>query len=78
MSELAAEGHAKGLTPLEAARRADLGEFAAWRESERLVANLHRAYAELAGEPEGVALDILAVLRDMTVMNGGTPILCHA
>ncbi|WP_405921214.1 MBL fold metallo-hydrolase [Streptomyces sp. NBC_00122] len=78
VSELAAEGHAKGLTPLEAARRADLGEFAAWRESERLVANLHRAYAELAGEPEGVALDILAVLRDMTVMNGGTPILCHA
>ncbi|MET9605839.1 MBL fold metallo-hydrolase [Streptomyces sp. NPDC006512] len=75
---LAREGRAEGLTPLEAARRADLGEFAAWRESERLVANLHRAYAELAGEPEGAPLDILAVLRDMTVMNGGTPILCHA
>ncbi|MCX4777359.1 MBL fold metallo-hydrolase [Streptomyces sp. NBC_01264] len=78
VAELAREGRAKGLTPLEAARRADLGEFGAWRESERLVANLHRAYAELAGEPEGVPLDILAVLRDMTVMNGGTPILCHA
>ncbi|MFJ7268479.1 MBL fold metallo-hydrolase [Streptomyces sp. NPDC099050] len=78
VAELAREGRAEGLTPLEAARRADLGEFAAWRESERLVANLHRAYAELAGEPEGVPLDILAVLRDMTVMNGGTPILCHA
>ncbi|MCJ0870367.1 MBL fold metallo-hydrolase [Streptomyces sp. AP-93] len=78
VAELAREGRTKGLTPLEAARRADLGEFAAWRESERLVANLHRAYAELAGEPEGVPLDILAVLRDMTVMNGGTPILCHA
>ncbi|WP_327251939.1 MBL fold metallo-hydrolase [Streptomyces sp. NBC_01244] len=78
VAELAREGRAKGLTPLEAAREADLGEFAAWRESERLVANLHRAYAELAGEPEGVPLDILAVLRDMTVMNGGTPILCHA
>ncbi|MFF3213975.1 MBL fold metallo-hydrolase [Streptomyces sp. NPDC002886] len=78
VAELAREGRAKGLTPLEAARQADLGEFAAWRESERLVANLHRAYAELAGEPEGVPLDILAVLRDMTVMNGGTPILCHA
>ncbi|MFF1410763.1 MBL fold metallo-hydrolase [Streptomyces sp. NPDC058289] len=78
VAELAQEGRAKGLTPLEAAREADLGEFAGWRESERLVANLHRAYAELAGEPEGVPLDILAVLRDMTVMNGGTPILCHA
>lgn len=78
VAELAREGRAKGLTPLEAAREADLGEFAAWRESERLVANLHRAYAELAGEPEGVPLHILAVLRDMTVMNGGTPIPCHA
>ncbi|MET9323944.1 MBL fold metallo-hydrolase [Streptomyces sp. NPDC003038] len=78
VAELAREGRAKGLTPLETARQADLGEFAAWRESERLVANLHRAYAELAGEPEGAPLDILAVLKDMTVMNGGTPILCHA
>ncbi|MET9887215.1 MBL fold metallo-hydrolase [Streptomyces sp. NPDC006430] len=78
VAELAREGRTKGLTPLEVARQADLGEFGAWRESERLVANLHRAYAELAGEPEGAPLDILAVLRDMTVMNGGTPILCHA
>ncbi|MDA5281316.1 MULTISPECIES: MBL fold metallo-hydrolase [unclassified Streptomyces] len=78
VGELARDGRARGLTPLETAGRADLGEFAAWRESERLVANVHRAYAELAGEPEGAPLDILAVLRDMTVMNGGTPILCHA
>ncbi|MFG2619821.1 MBL fold metallo-hydrolase [Streptomyces sp. NPDC048507] len=78
VAELAREGRDKGLTPLETAQGADLGEFAAWRESERLVANVHRAYAELAGEPEGAPLDIMAVLRDMTVMNGGTPILCHA
>ncbi|MGW0898407.1 MBL fold metallo-hydrolase [Streptomyces goshikiensis] len=78
VAELAGEGRAKGLTPLEVARQADLGEFAAWREGERLVANVHRAYAELAGEPEGAPLDIVAVLEDMTVMNGGTPILCHA
>ncbi|MET8755512.1 MBL fold metallo-hydrolase [Streptomyces sp. NPDC004667] len=78
VAELAREGREKGLTPLEVAQGADLGEFAAWRESERLVANVHRAYAELAGEPEGAALDIMAALRDMTVMNGGTPILCHA
>ncbi|MFB0628680.1 MBL fold metallo-hydrolase [Streptomyces sp. AB3(2024)] len=78
VAELAREGREKGLTPLEVAQGADLGEFAAWRESERLVANVHRAYAELAGEPEGAPLDIMAVLGDMTVMNGGTPILCHA
>ncbi|MFF4267279.1 MBL fold metallo-hydrolase [Streptomyces virginiae] len=78
VDELAREGLTKGLSPLEVARQADLGEFGAWRESERLVANVHRAYAELAGRPEGAPLDILAVLTDMTVMNGGTPILCHA
>ncbi|MFI8387446.1 MBL fold metallo-hydrolase [Streptomyces sp. NPDC085540] len=78
VAELAREGRAKGLSPLEVAQQADLGEFGSWRESERLVANVHRAYAELAGRPEGAPLDILAVLTDMTVMNGGTPILCHA
>ncbi|MFI5619975.1 MBL fold metallo-hydrolase [Streptomyces sp. NPDC051567] len=78
VDELAREGRARGLPPLEVARRAEPGEFAAWREGERLVANLHRAYAELAGEPEGSPLDILAVLADMTALNGGTPILCHA
>ncbi|RSS68687.1 MBL fold metallo-hydrolase [Streptomyces sp. WAC06614] len=78
VEELAKAGRAEGLTPLEAARRADLGEFAAWRESERLVANLHRAYAELDGLPAGAPLDIGAVLKDMTVMNGGIPVACHA
>ncbi|MET9804197.1 MBL fold metallo-hydrolase [Streptomyces sp. NPDC006368] len=78
VAELAEEGHAKGLTPLEVARRADLGEFASWRESERLVANVHRAYAELDGEPEGSPLDVAAVFGDMTAMNGGEPVACHA
>ncbi|MFF5446619.1 MBL fold metallo-hydrolase [Streptomyces sp. NPDC012888] len=78
VAELAREGRAEGLSPLEAARRAEPGEFGKWRESERLVANLHRAYAELEGLPDGTPLDVVAVLRDMTVMNGGTPILCHA
>ncbi|MCB5169726.1 MBL fold metallo-hydrolase [Streptomyces bambusae] len=76
--ELAEDGRAKGLTPLETAQQADLGEFAAWRESERLVANLHRAYAELDGQPGGSRLDALAVFSDMAVMNGGTPVACHA
>ncbi|MFI6105533.1 MBL fold metallo-hydrolase [Streptomyces sp. NPDC051310] len=78
VARLAEEGHAKGLTPLEVAREADLGEFAAWRESERLVANVHRAYAELNGEPEGSPLDVAAVFGDMAAMNGGVPVACHA
>jgi cyclase len=75
---LAEEGRAKGLTPLETARTADLGDFAGLRESERLVANLHRAYAELDGLPEGSPLDAAAVFADMAAMNGGVPVACHA
>ncbi|MGW6569746.1 MBL fold metallo-hydrolase [Streptomyces sp. NPDC054975] len=78
VAELAAEGYAKGATPLETARGADLGEFAAWRESERLVANLHRADAELSGLPEGSPLNLVQVFGDMAAMNGGMPVACHA
>ncbi|GHG07872.1 MBL fold metallo-hydrolase [Streptomyces hydrogenans] len=78
VAELAAEGHAKGESPLETARRAEPGEFGTWRESERLVANLHRAYAELDGLPEGHPLDPMAVFGDMAAMNGGVPVACHA
>ncbi|MFJ7999560.1 MBL fold metallo-hydrolase [Streptomyces sp. NPDC096310] len=78
VTELAEASYAQGLTPLEAARRADPGEFGKLRESERLVANLHRAYAELAGEPEGSPLDLITVITDMTTMNDGVPMACHA
>ncbi|WP_327322489.1 MBL fold metallo-hydrolase [Streptomyces sp. NBC_01210] len=78
VAELAREGHAKGRTPLETARGADLGVFAELRESERLVANLHRAYAELDGKPEGSPLDPVLVFGDMAAMNGGVPVACHA
>ncbi|MFD7612125.1 MBL fold metallo-hydrolase [Streptomyces sp. NPDC059828] len=78
VAEIAEVAHAKGLTPLEAAKGADLGEFGDLRESERLVANLHRAYAELDGLPGGSPLDPVAVFGDMAVMNGGVPVACHA
>ncbi|WP_338675616.1 MBL fold metallo-hydrolase [Streptomyces sp. SCSIO 30461] len=78
VAEVADSAHARGLTPLEAAQGADLGEFADWRESERLVANLHRAYAELDGLPAGSPLDPVAVFGDMAVLNGGVPVACHA
>ncbi|MFF2923976.1 MBL fold metallo-hydrolase [Streptomyces celluloflavus] len=76
--ELARQGRAAGHTPLEVAREADLGPFAQLAESERLVANLHRAYAELSGAEPGAPLDPLAGFSDMTVMNGGVPMACHA
>ncbi|WP_116210944.1 MBL fold metallo-hydrolase [Streptomyces olivoreticuli] len=78
LQDLAATEHAAGRTPLEAARRADLGEFAQLHESERLVGNLHRAYAELDGLPLGAQLDLPLVLGDMRTMNGGQPLVCHA
>ncbi|MEU8998914.1 MBL fold metallo-hydrolase [Streptomyces caniferus] len=78
VGRLAQEGRAAGRTPLEVAREADLGPFAELAESERLVANLHRAYAELAGTAPGAPLDVVAGFGDMTAMNGGVPMACHA
>jgi cyclase len=76
--ELAAEGRAADLTPLEAARQADLGRFAGWPDAERIVGNLHRAYAELAGTPRGGPIDVAAALADMVAYNGGRRLTCLA
>ncbi|MEU3462308.1 MBL fold metallo-hydrolase [Streptomyces sp. NPDC006733] len=78
LGALAESGRAAGRTPLETARAADLGPFAQLRESERLVANLHRVYAELDGIAPGAPLDVPAAFADMTKMNGGVPVACHA
>ncbi|MEU9126417.1 MBL fold metallo-hydrolase [Streptomyces sp. NPDC048506] len=78
VGRLAQEGRAAGRTPLQTAQAADLGPFAELAESERLVANLHRAYAELDGAAPGAPLDPLVGFGDMTVMNGGVPVACHA
>ena len=75
---LAAQGSAAGLSPLDAARQADLGAFAELTDPERLVGNLHRAYAELAGAPPGGAIDLAAALGDMVAFNGGRPLTCLA
>jgi cyclase len=76
--ELAAEGRAAGLTPLEAGREADLGRFADWPDAERLVGNLHRAYAELSGTPRGGPIDVAGALADMVAYNGGRRLTCLA
>lgn len=74
----AEQAAAAGVSPLQAARQADLGEFAGWHDRERLVGNLHRAASELRGEPLGRPLDILSIWAEMLEYNGGRPLRCLA
>jgi cyclase len=76
--DIAARAHAAGVTPLAAARETDLGRFAGWADAERIVGNLHRACAELAGTPRGGPIDVAAALADMVAYNGGAPLTCLA
>lgn len=65
--DTAEAGLARGVSPLDAARDCDLGEFAGWADAERIVPNLHRAYAELRGGD----VDVVAALADAVAWNGG-------
>jgi cyclase len=76
--DLARAGRAAGVEPLVAARDADLGVYAELTDRERLVGNLHRAYAELDGAPRGAAIDFATALADMRTYNGGRPLTCLA
>jgi cyclase len=67
-----------GLTPLEAAREADLGALGGLGHPERLAGNLHRAFAECRGARPGDPVDIAAAFGDMVTLNGGRPLTCHA
>ena len=67
VASTAAAGRAAGLSPLQAAHGADLGEFAQWPDAERLVLNLHRAYADTAG----IEVDVVAAMNDAIAWNGG-------
>lgn len=71
MLSTAERGLAARLTPLQAARTCDLAEFAWWPDPERIVLNVHRAYADSAG----AELDLIAALRDAVAVNGG-PLHC--
>ncbi|WP_067457313.1 hypothetical protein [Actinomadura macra] len=75
---MATEAKAAGLTPLEAARETDLGEYAELTDPERIVGNLHRAYAELDGLAPGAPIDLVSALDDMITYNGGRPLTCRA
>lgn len=77
VQDLALKGREAGLEPLEAARETDLGPFGELGETERLVGNLARAYAELDGAAEGAPLDVPTVFGQMAEYHGGMP-ACHA
>ncbi len=56
VADVARDAFPSGKSPLDVARATDLGEFAALGHPERIVANLHRAYSELRGEPAGAPI----------------------
>ncbi|MEU0936422.1 MULTISPECIES: MBL fold metallo-hydrolase [unclassified Embleya] len=76
--ETARKGLEAGLDPLSVARETDLGEYAVLSDSERIVGNLHRAYAELNGAERAASIDIYGALGDMVVFNDGKPLSCYA
>jgi cyclase len=78
VQDLAREAKAAGLTPLDAARQADLGGFKDLLDAERIVGNLHRAYLELDQAERGAEVDLVRALGDMIAYNGGQPLTCHA
>jgi cyclase len=82
LTELAQTGIDAQLTPLELARAADRERFGELRDPERLVANLHRAYAELNPDLRGVAraapLDVVSIFGEMVEYNAGTLPTCLA
>jgi len=75
---LARAATAVGVSPLEAARSAELGGFARLTDPERLVGNLHRAYADLSATASCARVDVGAALADMIAYNGGRPLSCRA
>jgi cyclase len=77
VADVAAESHAAGLTPLEAAQKHRDNPYSTWAETERFVGNLHRAYSELAGNPVDTRITVPSVWPDMVTFHGG-PIPCHA
>ncbi|MFG2146913.1 MBL fold metallo-hydrolase [Streptomyces sp. NPDC048696] len=78
VQRVAADGIAAGLTPYEAARDAALGPYAQWRDAERVVANLHRAYSEAHGCPLDTQIRSAPVMAEMAQLNGGEPMVCLA
>jgi cyclase len=78
VQDVAAAGAARRIPPLAAAREVRDDRFAHLTDPERLVGNLHRAYAEVDGGPLAAPLDVAAVFTEMVAFNGGRRPTCLA
>lgn len=79
ISGVATSSYGAGLSPLEAAQKAlSDSPYRDLPESERVVCNLHRAYAELTDHVPTGPLNIPSLWPEMVALNGGRPIETHA
>jgi cyclase len=78
--DLAGEGVAEGLSPLQVACRHGAGDFGGLIDPERLVGNLHRAFLEIedADLPLGTDIEVFEVFNEMVEFNGGDVPACLA
>jgi cyclase len=65
MLDTARAGIRDGLSPIEAAFRCELGEFADLPEAQRIVPNLHRAYADVGSG----RFDFIQAISDTVAYN---------
>jgi cyclase len=56
LSEEARQRYDARLYATDAAYDIELGEFAGWRDSERIVPNVNTRYRELAGQPRAASI----------------------
>lgn len=66
----AAEHHAAGRTPWEAAQRIELGPYAEWEEPWRLPFQVHRAYRELEGGAWDDTGDVPEIMGEVFRLRG--------
>lgn len=78
IGQLALDGLARELTPLQLAREADAAQFADLLDGERIVGNLHRAYDELHGSARAYPLAVLPIFEEMIEFNNGELPTCLA
>lgn len=76
--ETAVDALANGLSPLEAARAAELGPYATLTDPERLVGNLYRCMAELTSPEANAAMSIVEAIGDMITYSGKPLLPCSA
>jgi hypothetical protein len=66
VEEQARERHARGMTPIEAARDIALDRWADWGEGERLVVNVANVYSEI----DGRELNVVELFGAMAELDG--------